>query len=125
MSAALPKLDHSERAARDFLNRKVREGLIDRRTANDVMRAGLPLVRTMLAQWRREGVSGQWLTEKFQSKQTEARQRYDAATSDIGRRMATLGVVTAEMYSVVWAGLQADLGQYLAESRKATPEVAD
>lgn len=52
-----PKMDASERTARDLLNRKVREGVMDRRNANELLRLGLPFVRMMLAQWRREGTS--------------------------------------------------------------------
>ncbi|MXM67040.1 hypothetical protein GR925_27325 [Streptomyces sp. HUCO-GS316] len=122
-----PAMDHSERAARDLLNKKVRAGEMDRATANQVLRIGLPFVRTMLATWRREGTSPEWLTEKFQAKQTEARKQMDAATTDFARHRATLSIACAEMYSAVWAGLQADLAQHLAatdpgnDSRPALP----
>ncbi|MFF7023078.1 hypothetical protein ACFY97_18995 [Streptomyces klenkii] len=117
MSNVKPKMDQSERAARDLLNRKVREGVMDRRNANELLRVGLPFVRMMIAQWRREGTSPQWLTDKFQSKLTEAKEQYEAAGGEFSKRRATLSIVAAEMYLSVWAGLQADLGQFSAERR--------
>nr|WSX25529.1 hypothetical protein OG690_38245 [Streptomyces tubercidicus] len=118
-----PKMDASERTARDLLNRKVREGVMDRRNANELLRLGLPFVRMMLAQWRREGTSPQWLTDKFQAKHAEAESHLAAATNDFAKRRATLEVVAAEMYLAIWAGMQEDLGQFTAERRAARAEV--
>lgn len=115
MSSIKPKMDHSERAARDLLNRKVREGVIDRRNANQILMTGLPFVRTMLAEWRRDGCSPEWITGKFQGLRAEAEAKYAAADSLLAKRMAMTRVVAAEMYLAVWAGMQADLGQYAAE----------
>lgn len=117
MSDLKPKMDHSERAARDLLNRKVSEGIIDRRNANQILKAGLPFVRSMLAQWRREGTAPQWITDTFQSKLTEAKQQYTAAGTDFAKQRAVLRIVAAEMYLSVWAGLQADLGQFTADRK--------
>ena len=121
MSQVKPKMDQSERAARDLLNRKVREGVMDRRNANQLINTGLPFVRVMIAQWRREGTSPQWLTDKFQSKLTEARKQMDSASNPIAERRAKLGIVAAEMYLAIWAGMQADLGQFTAD-RKAVAD---
>lgn len=118
MGQVKPRMDHSERAARDILNRKVREGVIDRRNANEVLRTGLPFVRMMIAKWRREGTDPQWLTSKFQNKLVEARQQLNAAADPIAERRAKLSIVSTEMYLAVWAGMQADLGQFTAD-RKA------
>ena len=117
MSNVKPKMDASERAARDLLNRKVREGVMDRRNANEVLKMGLPFVRVMIAQWRREGTSPQWLTDKFQGKLTEAKRQMETANNEFAKRRATLSIVAAEMYLAVWAGLQEDLGQFTAERR--------
>lgn len=117
MSNMKPKMDASERAARDLLNRKIREGVMDRRNANELLRLGLPFVRMMLAQWRREGTSPQWLTDKFQAKRTEAEAQLAAATNDFAKRRATLAVAAAEMYLAIWAGMQEDLGKFTAERR--------
>lgn len=114
-----PKMDASERAARDLLNRKVREGITDRRNANQVLKMGLPFVRTMLATWRRQGVSPQWLTDKFQAKLTEAKTRQSAATGRHAVQSATLAVMTAEMYLAIWAGMQEDLGRFTADRQAA------
>ncbi|MBI0296312.1 hypothetical protein JBE04_18035 [Streptomyces sp. PRKS01-29] len=117
MSNVKPKMDHSERAARDLLNRKVREGIIDRRNASQVLKVGLPFVRTMLAEWRRDGTSPEWITGKFQSIRAEAVEKHEAETNPLIKRMALTRVVCAEMYLAVWAGMQADLGQYTADRR--------
>lgn len=117
MSSIKPKMDHSERAARDLLNRKVREGIIDRRNANQIIKTGLPFVRTMLAEWRRDGCSPEWITGKFQSLRAEAVEKHEAASNPLLKRMALTRVVCAEMYLAVWAGMQADLGQYTADRR--------
>jgi hypothetical protein len=114
-----PTMDASQRAARDLLNRKVREGIIDRRNANQVIKTGLPFVRTMLATWRRQGTSPQWLTDKFQAKLTEAKAQQEAATGKYAVQSAALAVITAEMYLAIWAGMQEDLGQFTAERRAA------
>ncbi|MCQ8831818.1 hypothetical protein [Streptomyces malaysiensis] len=117
MPNAKPKVDHSERAARDLLNRKVREGVIDRRNANQIIKVGLPFVRSMLAEWRRDGCSPTWITGKFQSIRAEAVEKCEAASNPIVQRMTLTRVVAAEMYLAVWAGMQADLGQYNADLR--------
>lgn len=112
-----PKMDASERAARDLLNRKVREGLMDRRNANDLLKTGLPFVRAMIAQWRREGTSPQWLTDKFQAKRAEAEQQLATASNEFAKRRANLGIIAAEMYLAIWAGMQEDLGRFTTERR--------
>lgn len=120
MTAAVkPKMDASERAARDLLNRKIREGVIDRRNANQVVKMGLPFVRAMLATWRKQGTSPQWLTDKFQAKLTEAKTRQAAATGKYAVQSAALAVITAEMYLAIWAGMQEDLGRFTAERQAA------
>lgn len=119
MGSVKPKMDASERAARDLLNRKIREGVMDRRNANELLRLGLPFVRMMLAQWRREGTSPQWLTDKFQAKRADAEAQLAAATNDFAERRAILAVVAAEMYLAIWAGMQEDLGQFAVERRGA------
>jgi hypothetical protein len=110
-----PKMDASERAARDLMNRKVREGIIDRRHANDILKTGLPFVRSMLAQWRREGTDPQWITKKFQAIHAEAQQKHTAAATPTARHMALTPVMCAELYLAVWAGLQADFATYRNE----------
>jgi len=122
-SSVKPKMDASERTARDLLNRKIREGVMDRRNANELLRLGLPFVRMMLAQWRREGTSPQWLTDKFQSKRAEAETRLAAATNEFAKRRATLEIVASEMYLAIWAGVQEDLGQFTAQRRVERAEV--
>ncbi|GGX49180.1 hypothetical protein [Streptomyces noursei] len=123
MSNVKPKMDASERAARDLLNRKIREGVMDRRNANELLRLGLPFVRMMLAQWRREGTSPQWLTDKFQAKRADAEAQLAAATNEFAKRRATLAVVAAEMYLTIWAGMQEDLGKFTAERRSERREL--
>jgi hypothetical protein len=122
MDDVKPKMDQSERAARDLLNRKVREGVMERRTANQLLKVGLPFVRAMLAQWRREGTSPEWITGEFHSRLTTARQQLDAATTPAAEVRAKTAIVAAEMYLAIWAGLQADLGQFTAD-RKAAREI--
>jgi hypothetical protein len=114
-----PKMDASERAARDLLNRKIREGVMDRRNANQLLKTGLPFVRGMLAEWRRDGASSEWIRSKFQTKLTEAQQLLAEADNDTKRRIARGRIVAAEMYLAIWAGLQEDLGQFTADRRAA------
>lgn len=123
MSNVKPKMDASERAARDLLNRKIREGVMDRRNANELLRLGLPFVRMMLAQWRREGTSPQWLTDKFQAKRADAEAQLASAANDFAKRRATLAVVAAEMHLTIWAGMQEDLGQFAAERQSERREL--
>jgi predicted DNA-binding WGR domain protein len=122
-SSVKPKMDASERAARDLLNRKVREGLMDRRNANELLKMGLPFVRMMIAQWRREGTSPQWLTDKFQAKRAEAEQQLAAATNEFAERRARTAIIATEMYLAIWAGMQEDLGQFTAERRVERPAI--
>lgn len=119
MPNAKPQMDRTERAARDFLNRKVREGIIGRRDANQLLKTGLPFVTAMLAQWRREGTSPQWLTDKFLDIRAEAERAKAAARGPIAQRLHQGRVVAAEMYLAVWAGMQADLGEFRAQGDAA------
>lgn len=123
MATVKPKMDASERAARDLLNRKVREGLMDRQNANQVLKMGLPFVRVMIAQWRREGTSPQWLTDKFQAKRAEAEQQLAAATNEFAERRAKTAIIATEMYLAIWAGMQEDLGQFTAARRSERPSI--
>jgi hypothetical protein len=119
MADVKPKMDQSERAARDLLNRKVREGVMERRTANQLLKVALPFVRAMLAQWRREGASPEWITGEFQSRLTKARQQLGTATTPATQLRAKTTIVAAEMYLAIWTGLQADLGQFKSDRRSA------
>jgi hypothetical protein len=123
MTTVKPKLEASERAARDLLNRKVREGIVDRRNANEILKTGLPFVQHMLAQWRREGTDPQWITDWFQRKHADSEQQYAAATNPLAQRMALTRVVCAEMYLAVWAGMQADMAAYVNERRAQRGEL--
>lgn len=132
MTVAKPALDASEKAARDLLNRRVRQGVFSRREANLLLKNGLPFVRTMLAQCRREGSSPEWITNWFQNKLTEAEAKLAAATKPTAQRMALTSVAAAEMYLAVWAGLQADYASSVNGQRSAVepapvkrPKMAD
>lgn len=100
MTAVKPKTFNAERAARDIANRYVREGHMDRRTANTVLKFALPFVPTVLAKMRLNGWTVEEITAHFQAKRAEAK----TLTSQ----------VSAEIYLAMWAGLQVDYAAYRA-----------
>jgi hypothetical protein len=107
-----PTTDQAVRAAREVLNTRVREGLISRQLANEILRTGLPLTLKAIADARRHG----WPTERanayFEGKVTDAKARQAAARTRFARQAATATVVAAEVSRAAWAGLQADCARY-------------
>lgn len=97
------KTANAEKSARAIANRYVREGLIDRRTANTVLKFAVPFVPTVLAKARLNGWTPEEITTYFQGKRAEAK-------TDQAR-------VAAEIYLAMWAGLQVDYAAHVASTQ--------
>jgi hypothetical protein len=97
------KTANAEKAARTIANRYVREGLIDRRTANTVLKFAVPFVPTVLAKARLNGWTPEELTSHFQAKLAEAK--------------TPTARVSAEIYLAMWAGLQVDYAAHVASTQ--------
>jgi hypothetical protein len=99
--AAQPSTAHAEQAARKVVNRYVREGLITRRTANQVLAFALPFVPSQVARMRLNGWPVEEITQHFQGK-----------LADAERDGKPIDKVGAEIYLAVWEGLQVDCAAY-------------
>lgn len=94
VTPARPATIEAEKAARAVINRYVREGLMDRRNGNQVLKFALPVLPRVLADMRLNGWAPEEITAHFQAKRAQA-------TNPNGQ-------AAAEVYLAMWAGLQVD-----------------
>ncbi|WP_406150700.1 hypothetical protein [Streptomyces anulatus] len=116
------KMSATERAARDVLNKYVRDGLMDRGTVNRVIRDGLHIAETTV---RREYVEKGWGSALYYGgKVAAAREEFDAAKGMVARRMKGGRLLVTEMYAAVFAVVEAEEGPREGAER-LTPEQAE
>lgn len=103
------KMSATERAARDVVNKYVRDGLMERGQANRVIRDGLHIAETTV---RREYVEHGWGSALYYGqKVAAAREEFDAAPDgSITRRMKGARLLAAEIYAAVFAVVEAEEG---------------
>ncbi|MFB8023580.1 hypothetical protein ACFC36_33960 [Streptomyces rubiginosohelvolus] len=116
------KMSATERAARDVMNKYVRDGLMDRGTVNRVIRDGLHVAETTV---RREYVERGWGSALYYGgKVAAAREEFDAAEGMVARRIKGGRLLGAEMYAAVFAVVEAEEGPRDGAER-LTPEQAE
>ncbi|MCQ1581236.1 hypothetical protein [Streptomyces parvus] len=102
------KMSATERAARDVMNKYVRDGLMDRGTVNRVIRDGLHIAETTV---RTEYVKRGWGSALYYGqKVAAAREEFDAAQGMVARRMKGGRLLVAEVYAAVFAVVEAEEG---------------
>lgn len=102
--AARPQLAHAQQAGLELLADKVAAGLITESSARDVFAFGFPFVTQQIANWRREGMSEDAITEEFARRSADAKRR--------GRNLAQ---AAAEFYAAVWTGMRQDLAVWMQQ----------
>jgi len=100
---ARPQLVNAQRAGLELLADKVVEGLITEDDAQELYTVGFRFITRTIANWRREGMSAEHITQSFEDRAATAKAR--------GR---TLSQASAEFYAAVWKGMQQDLAAHLA-----------
>ncbi|WP_228184003.1 hypothetical protein [Streptomyces anulatus] len=116
------KMSATERAARDVLNKYVRDGLMERSQANATIRNGLHIAETTV---RREYAEKGWGSALYYGqKVAAARADFDAAKGMVARRMKGGRLLAAEMYAAVFAVVEAEEGPREGAER-LTPEQAE
>jgi hypothetical protein len=103
--APRPQLVNARRAGTELLATKVVAGHITEGTAREILTIGFPFVTRTIANWRREGMSADRITEEFDRRASVAKSR--------GRNLAE---ASAEFYAAVWTGMQEDLAVFLAQT---------
>ncbi|GAA2439258.1 hypothetical protein [Streptomyces glaucus] len=116
------KMSATERAARDVVNKYVRDGLMERGQANAAIRDGLHIAETTV---RREYVENGWGSALYYGqKVAAAREEFDAATGMIDRRMKAGRLLAAEIFAAVFAVVEAEEGPR-KDSERLTPDQAE
>ncbi|MFD4795069.1 hypothetical protein [Streptomyces anulatus] len=116
------KMSATERAARDVLNKYVRDGLMERGQANATIRNGLHIAETTV---RREYVENGWGSALYYGqKVAAARADFDAAKGMVASRMKGGRLLVAEMFAAVFAVVEAEEGSREGAER-LTPEQAE
>ncbi|MFJ2225624.1 hypothetical protein ACIOFY_36980 [Streptomyces anulatus] len=116
------KMSATERAARDVLNKYVRDGLMERGQANATIRDGLHIAETTV---RREYVEKGWGSALYYGgKVAAAREEFDAAEGVFARRMKGGRLLVAEMFAAVFAVVEAEEGPR-EDAERLTPEQAE
>lgn len=103
-AAPRPKLVNAEKAGTELLADKVAAGLITESSARDILTIGFPFVVRTIANWRREGMSADTITEEFTHRAAKAKR--------LGRNLAE---ASAEFYLAVWKGMQEDLAVFVKQ----------
>jgi hypothetical protein len=102
------KMSTTERAARDVVNRYVREGLMERGQANAAIRNGLHIAETTV---RTEYVERGWGSALYYGgKVAAAREAFDAAEGVFAKRMAGTRLLATEIYAAVFSVVEAEEG---------------
>lgn len=101
------KMSATERAARDVVNRYVRDGLMKRSQANAAIRDGLHIAEMVVRKHYREGFGSALY---YGGKVAAARAEFDAAKGPIARRMKGARLLAAEIYAAVFAVVEAEEG---------------
>ncbi|OII68292.1 hypothetical protein [Streptomyces sp. CC77] len=110
------KTPEAEKAAREVVNRFVRQGDMRRAEANRIMRDGLPIILNGFAKARIQGKPEADITASLEEALAEAKQRQAAARTATARRLALLDLTTAEFAIAAWEGVRRDLANHLATS---------
>jgi hypothetical protein len=103
------KMSATERAARDVVNKYVRDGLMERGQANRAIRDGLHIAETTV---RREYVEKGWGSALYYGgKVAAAREDFDAARpGSIAQRVKGTRLLATEIYAAVFAVVEAEEG---------------
>lgn len=109
-----PRTPEAEKAAREVVNRHVREGRMRRSEGNRLVRDGLPIILNGFAQARITGKPEEAITADLEAALAEAKQLQATARTAVRRRMALLDVSTAEFAIAAWDGVRRDLANHLA-----------
>ncbi|MFF3692012.1 hypothetical protein [Streptomyces sp. NPDC002221] len=109
-----PRTPEAEKAAREVVNRYVRQGDMRRADANRIMRDGLPIILNGFAEARIKGKPEAAITADLEAALAEAKQRQATARTTTRRHMALLDVSTAEFAIAAWEGVRRDLANHLA-----------
>lgn len=103
------KMSATERAARDVVNKYVRDGLMEREQANRAIRDGLHIAETTV---RTEYVKRGWGSALYYGgKVAAAREEFDAARpGSFAQRMKGTRLLATEIYAAVFAVVEAEEG---------------
>jgi hypothetical protein len=113
------KMSSTERAARDVVNKYVRDGLMERSQANAAIRDGLHIAETTVRTHYREGFGSAFY---YGGKVAAAREEFDAATGMVARRMKGARLLATEIYAAVFAVIEAEEGP--RDGDRLTPDQA-
>lgn len=111
----------TERAARDVVNKYVREGLMKRSQANAVIRDGLHIAETSVRQNYREGFGSALY---YGGKVAAAREEFDAAKGPVARSAKGARLLVTEIYAAVFSVVEAEEGPREGEEQ-ITPAQAE
>ncbi|MEU2969004.1 hypothetical protein ABZ687_29005 [Streptomyces ardesiacus] len=117
------KMSATERAARDVVNKYVRDGLMERGQANRAIRDGLHVAETTV---RREYVENGWGSALYYGqKVAAAREEFDAARpGSVGQRVKGARLLVAEIFAAVFAVVEAEEGPR-EDAERLTPGRAE
>ncbi|MGP4046888.1 hypothetical protein [Streptomyces sp. 2A115] len=117
------KMSATERAARNVVNKYVREGLMERGQANRVIRDGLHIAETAV---RTEYVKNGWGSALYYGqKVAAAREEFDAARpGSVAQGVKGARLLVTEIYAAVFAVVEAEEGPREG-AEKLTPGQAE
>ncbi|GAA5070540.1 hypothetical protein [Streptomyces similanensis] len=113
----------TERAARDVVNKYVRDGLMQRGEANRAIRNGLHIAETTV---RTEYVKNGWGSALYYGqKVAAAREEFDATRpGSVARSMKGARLLATEIYAAVFAVVEAEEGRR-EDAEQLTPAQAE
>ncbi|MFF7021424.1 hypothetical protein ACFY97_10450 [Streptomyces klenkii] len=109
-----PSTTEAEKAAREVVDRLVREGHMRRSEGARLLRDGLPIILQGFALGRLRGKPEEEITADLEDERAEAQRRHASARTVTARRAALLSLTTAEFAIAAWEGVQRDLARHLA-----------
>ncbi|MEV0437765.1 hypothetical protein AB0I84_00885 [Streptomyces spectabilis] len=109
-----PSTTEAEKAAREVVDRLVREGQMRRSEGTRLLRDGLPIILQGFAVARLRGKPEDDITADLEDERAKAEKRHTSARTTTARRAALLSLTTAQFAIAAWEGVQRDLARHLA-----------
>ena len=105
-------LVHAETAAAELMALKVRQGLLSQKEAQELHGWAFRHALATIGNWRRRNAAPDLITDAIQRRKKAATTRYDLARTWEQRTKLYRDVVLAQMFEVVWMGMQKDNASY-------------
>ena len=103
---------NTDSAVRDLLAEKIAMRQVDHKEAVRLFTTGYRTIAATIANWRHRNATDEAITEAIARRMHAAKLRRAGARTEAARKMALTELTIAQMYEVIWQGMQQDVAAY-------------